>query len=284
MASSLERSLTHPWGPGYNSSPYLSQTVHSSAYGRATSTSSAWSWVIGAPHSTNKHVYLCMSARDEAQEAALGVPSGAGWHKIGDPAETLLHTQEDEPILAAWAIKAPAAPSGSPWGLEDVATFRLLQPLEAFTTARGASDSQQPSVAHAQYHWYSVHHTKPICVEILVLACEPNQDAGYRCEPAAPASPASAQLTFKVSATTSWGQDLYVVGSPPQLGQWDASKALKLDASAYPQWSVTLEHPTDEPLSYKFIKKSGASITWEAGPNHTSTLTQDTTLSHVWRD
>lgn len=283
-SSSFERALAHTWGPGYNSSPYLSQTVHGGVEGRATSTSSAWSWVIGAPHSTNKHVYLCLSARDEPQEAALGVPSGAGWHKIGDPAETLFNTLEDEPLLVAWAIKSPGAPGGSPWGLEDVATFRLLQPLETFTTASGASDSQLPSVANAQYHWYGVHQAEPICVEILVHACVPNQDAGYRCAPAAIEPPGAAQLTLKINAYTSWGQQLYVVGSSPQLGQWDPSKALKLEPLNYPQWSVTFKRAVDEPISFKFIKKSGDAVIWEGGANHELSPQQDVTNSYMWRD
>jgi glucoamylase len=66
--------------------------------------------------------------------------------------------------------------------------------------------------------------------------------------PSFPCTTASSVLTtFNVLSSTSGGQDIYVVGSIPALGNWDTDKAIKLDAGRYregfPLWygSVTLE-------------------------------------------
>jgi alpha-amylase len=86
-------------------------------------------------------------------------------------------------------------------------------------------------------------------------------------------------------ATTSYGQNVYVVGSIPALGGWNPASALALSSASYPTWRATLTLPANTPFQYKYIKKNpDASITWESDPNRSSaTATATLTLNDSWR-
>ncbi|KAG8932552.1 hypothetical protein FRC02_000930 [Tulasnella sp. 418] len=43
-------------------------------------------------------------------------------------------------------------------------------------------------------------------------------------------------VTFSVTATTVWGESIYLTGSLSQLSNWDPNNALALSADSYPQW------------------------------------------------
>jgi glucoamylase len=106
--------------------------------------------------------------------------------------------------------------------------------------------------------------------------------ATYTAWPSFPCTPASRILTtFNVLSSTSEGQDVYVVGSVPELGSWDTDKAIKLDASRYrddlPLWfgSVTLDAGT--PLQYKYVRKNtgGGDVIWENDDNRDYTVQKE---------
>jgi alpha-amylase len=82
-------------------------------------------------------------------------------------------------------------------------------------------------------------------------------------------------IDFTVNnAYTSWGQNVYLVGSIAALGSWDTNKALgPLDASSYPTWKIfDVYLPPSTSIQYKYIKKDGSgNVTWESGNNHTYT-------------
>jgi len=68
---------------------------------------------------------------------------------------------------------------------------------------------------------------------------------------------------FKLTADTTWGETIYVVGSIPALGNWDANKAIPLTTKqgTYPSWSsapVTL--PLNTSFKYKFIRKHNGKV------------------------
>jgi alpha-amylase len=48
-------------------------------------------------------------------------------------------------------------------------------------------------------------------------------------------------VTFNIRAQTQYGEELFVVGSLPQLGSWNPFNAIKLQTNkeSYPNWSVT---------------------------------------------
>jgi glycogen operon protein len=74
--------------------------------------------------------------------------------------------------------------------------------------------------------------------------------------------------------STSPGQDLYVVGNVPELGNWDTSKAVKLNYVSSTQWSGPVFFSTSKGASiqYKYIWRSGGTATYENGSNRTYTV------------
>ncbi|KAK6510313.1 hypothetical protein TWF481_005029 [Arthrobotrys musiformis] len=106
----------------------------------------------------------------------------------------------------------------------------------------------------------------------------------------ASACPSSVAVTFKELVSTSVGTDIYVVGSISQLGSWNAANAILLSASQYtssnPLWFGSVNIPAGTSFSYKYIKKTGSTVTWESDPNRTysvPTCTASATVSDTWR-
>ncbi|WIM94203.1 carbohydrate-binding module family 20 domain-containing protein [Actinoplanes oblitus] len=90
--------------------------------------------------------------------------------------------------------------------------------------------------------------------------------------PSTTVTSSTAQVTFKEYATTTWGTNVFLVGSIGALGNWDTAKAVALSSSGYPTWSATLALPTGTSFEYKYIKKdAGGNVTWESGANRTYT-------------
>ncbi|MEV5347580.1 CBM20 domain-containing protein [Streptomyces achromogenes] len=93
---------------------------------------------------------------------------------------------------------------------------------------------------------------------------------------------------FHATATTTWGQNLYVSGNVADLGAWDPAKALPLTTASatYPEWTGTHQLPPGTTVQYKYLKKNpDGTVTWENGDNRTVfvTSTGTVTLNDVWR-
>ena len=135
-----------------NQMPYVTEDLHAafpqSGAPRVTAVGGASTWVATTPW---KNMYVCLDARSPAREAQYGVPSGAGWHRIGNIGETIVSSLEDSPLLIGYA---QGASSAAAYGLDRATTFALLQPGQAFTTSPG------------EFHWYAVHQTTKPCVQI----------------------------------------------------------------------------------------------------------------------
>lgn len=83
---------------------------------------------------------------------------------------------------------------------------------------------------------------------------------------------------FQVSAHTTMGESIGVLGSVPELGSWDISRCLLLQTQRdqYPRWSVDVvirsvaaDVVTSDRIYYKYVRFSPeGEVTWEAlGPN-----------------
>ncbi|MEU6174181.1 glycoside hydrolase family 15 protein [Streptantibioticus parmotrematis] len=97
---------------------------------------------------------------------------------------------------------------------------------------------------------------------------------------------AQVAVTFDENATTTWGQNVYVVGSIPALGDWNTGAAVPLSSAGYPVWSGTVSLPANTSFQYKYIKKNpDGSITWESDPNrsYTTGASGSVTLNDSWR-
>lgn len=162
---------------------------------RKTAVGGGLTWLVErGTHSRFKNLYTCFDARDFAKETASGVPSGGGWHEIGDAAETIINNLERVPVPVGHAVgmPAPVPPDGLkfPWGLTDVATIRLLFPGESLMTPAGdrtwAEDEPWRSkgdggqrardltaAAGRNYHWFFFPSTAPVCTQEWVHHCRP---------------------------------------------------------------------------------------------------------------
>ncbi|PNS21068.1 Alpha-amylase A type-1/2 [Sphaceloma murrayae] len=86
------------------------------------------------------------------------------------------------------------------------------------------------------------------------------------------ATPSTIATTFRVRITTSFGQNIRLVGSTSQLGSWNPANGVALSASSYtaanPVWTGTVSVVAGTTFQYKFVRvESDGSFTWEADPN-----------------
>ncbi len=92
--------------------------------------------------------------------------------------------------------------------------------------------------------------------------------------------------SFSVTASTTWGQTVHVVGSIPALGSWAPANGVPLSSSAYPVWTARVDLPAGTTFQYKYVKRDGGgNVVWESGGNRTATVGADgsVTLSDTWR-
>ncbi len=92
-------------------------------------------------------------------------------------------------------------------------------------------------------------------------------------------------VDFNVNRSTNWGQDVYVVGNVPELGNWNPANAIPLSAANYPVWSGSIAFPANTTIEYKYIIKEGSNVIWENGGNRTLTTPSSgsTTTSDSWQ-
>ena len=84
------------------------------------------------------------------------------------------------------------------------------------------------------------------------------------------------QIIFHVQANTALGQKVYVVGSIPELGNWDPAKALDAfhnpDPVNWNKWFLPVSVPKGQTFQYKYIMKDDqGNVVWEGGNNRSAT-------------
>lgn len=93
--------------------------------------------------------------------------------------------------------------------------------------------------------------------------------------PVTPAVDTSVTITFKVVAETVYGENVYIVGNQPEIGNWSTSADTyrQCTPTAYPQWSCVIKFPQGGlGIEYKFQKIGNGNVTWENGGNRSLTL------------
>ena len=85
------------------------------------------------------------------------------------------------------------------------------------------------------------------------------------------------QVIFHVQAETNYGENIYIVGNIPELGNWDPDNCTEaLLNPNYPEWFLPVSVPAGTQIEFKFIKKdSTGAITWESGENRVITSSPD---------
>ena len=86
------------------------------------------------------------------------------------------------------------------------------------------------------------------------------------------------------NATTTYGQNIYIVGNCIELGNWDTNKAIgpffnaTSTIATYPNWFFDISVPQGFNLEFKFIKKDASgNVIWESGTNHSYTTPTNNT-------
>ncbi len=161
-------------GEGYNSDPWYADSVHGlfpDASGVKTALGGMLTWgIVDKQYGPFKNLYTCFEARNIAQEKVLGVPSGAGWHLIGDAAETVLNNLENLPLPVATGRTHSF--SHAAYGLSESVTAVWLQMDEVLVSENG------------NFHWYLNPYETTVCSEIWVHNCIPNisNNWGFNCQ------------------------------------------------------------------------------------------------------
>ncbi|KAG8991010.1 hypothetical protein FRB94_012932 [Tulasnella sp. JGI-2019a] len=85
-------------------------------------------------------------------------------------------------------------------------------------------------------------------------------------------NPSNVLVTFEATASTVSGENIYVVGSIPQLGAWSPQSGIALGASAYPLWTASVSLPPNTAFTYKYVRKeANGTFVWESDPNRSFT-------------
>ena len=80
-------------------------------------------------------------------------------------------------------------------------------------------------------------------------------------------APTAGQIPTAVNATasTTYGQQVYVTGNTAALGNWNTDLAIPLDPTTYPVWKNGVNLPASTTVQYKYFRKNDdGSVTWEA--------------------
>ena len=94
----------------------------------------------------------------------------------------------------------------------------------------------------------------------------------------------TATVSFAENATTTWGQNVFVVGNTAALGNWDPANAVALSSASYPVWTGSVALPAGTSVQYKYIKKQDSTVIWESDPNRTRTTPSASPCTATWSD
>lgn len=90
--------------------------------------------------------------------------------------------------------------------------------------------------------------------------------------------------TFEVNASTVWGENVYVTGNVPALGNWNPANGVPLSSASYPVWRATVSLPAGTAMQYKYVKRNGSQVIWESDPNRSRSTPSTTPCTATWTD
>ncbi|KAL4943984.1 hypothetical protein BDV06DRAFT_220753 [Aspergillus oleicola] len=84
-------------------------------------------------------------------------------------------------------------------------------------------------------------------------------------------TPSLVAVTFEVSASTAWGEEIRLVGSTWALGNWDSARGIAFATDRYsssqPIWYATVRLAAGQTVEYKYIRVRGGEVLWEGDLN-----------------
>ncbi len=74
-------------------------------------------------------------------------------------------------------------------------------------------------------------------------------------------APVTDTTIIDVIAETNFGEEIYIVGNIPQLGEWDPNRSIgPLKPLAYPNWEIEVDLPANTFFEFQWIKKRNGKI------------------------
>eukprot|EP00435_Cladocopium_sp_Y103_P060057 s1010_g21.t2 len=87
-----------------------------------------------------------------------------------------------------------------------------------------------------------------------------------------------------VQYSTKFGEELYVIGSCPELGEWDLGKKVHMGWFEGNFWKVKVAIPKErKAVEYKFIIGHNGNTRWEGGSNHSFECSGGRRLLGQWQ-
>ncbi len=97
----------------------------------------------------------------------------------------------------------------------------------------------------------------PWCRSLWRLALGLLLTGGLRAETALPRP-----VVFSVTADMGFGNEVFVTGDAPELGQWDLARAPKLTYTAGNAWTAQVALEANATVQCKFVRRSGLRANW----------------------
>eukprot|EP00026_Physarum_polycephalum_P023809 Phypoly_transcript_29383.p1 GENE.Phypoly_transcript_29383~~Phypoly_transcript_29383.p1 ORF type:complete len:112 (+),score=18.43 Phypoly_transcript_29383:37-372(+) len=94
-----------------------------------------------------------------------------------------------------------------------------------------------------------------------------------------------ANATFTIKYNTQPGQNVFVVGSIPELGEWDISKAKKLSWNCGNTWDINIGFDeTNTHVEYKYFVQTEfcRDVNWEHLENRSTEVYDGMTCDDTW--
>lgn len=89
---------------------------------------------------------------------------------------------------------------------------------------------------------------------------------------------------FIVHYNTKFGEEIYVVGSCPELGDWDLCKKVHMGWCEGNWWKAKVAIPKERnAVEYKFILGHNGNDRWEGGLNHSFECSGGRRLLSQWQ-
>ncbi|EFW21461.1 glucoamylase [Coccidioides posadasii str. Silveira] len=144
---------------------------------------------------------------------------------------------------------------------------------------------RRESVVPGSWGQKSAHDIPPTCLatsaagsyQAATITGWPSTLTPTPTNPAPCPTPSSVKITFQSVTDTKWGENIFLVGSIPELGSWEPSAAKQLKADKYeascPLWSIQIDLAAGKKFDYKYIRKSDdGRVVWESDPNRSYTV------------
>lgn len=161
--------------------------------------------------------------------------------------------------------------SGENEGQEQICAFRNAEGAETVTMSVRAESTLAPGTVLVN----TMDENDRIAVSSdrkVTITLNGNQSKIYAPDPA---SSQLSKVTFTIhNAATAWGENIYIAGNTPELGNWNTNLAAgPATCPNYPTWTLTAYLPVGQTIEFKAIRKdSNGKVTWQNGNNHTYTV------------